>query len=88
MPKKPTSNINLLPNNNNVYPALLNIIMGLKRALRILLETIVNYYKDKIIHGQQKCQLWVTSPFKVNISNGQYSSVETCKLLTVSKIWE
>ena len=45
--KKPGSNINLLYNNNNVfYSALLNIIMELKRALRILLETIVNYYKD------------------------------------------
>ena len=36
--------------------------MELKRALRILLETIVNYYKDNIINNitdnsQQKCQV-------------------------------
>ena len=52
--KKPGSNINLLYNNNNVfYSALLNIIRELKRALRILLETIVNYYKDNIINNIQ-----------------------------------
>ena len=61
MPKKPGSIINLLyDNNNNVYSALLNIIMELKRALRILLETKVNCYKDNIINNynsQQKCQV-------------------------------
>ena len=64
MPKKPGSNINLLYykyNNNKVYSALLNIIMELKRALRILLETTVNYYKDNVInnyiYSQQKCQV-------------------------------
>ena len=94
MPKKLASNINLLYNNNNVYSALLNIIIELKRALRILLETIANYHKDNIInlhiHSQQKCQVYVTciSSIEVNISNGQYSSVETSKLPTVSKIWE
>ena len=34
--------------------------MALKRALRILLETIVNYCKDNIINNynsQQKCQV-------------------------------
>ena len=31
----------------------LNIIMELKRALRTLLETIVNYYKDNIINNIQ-----------------------------------
>ena len=50
-------------NNNNVYSALLNIIMELKRALRILLETIVNYYKDTIIkitivNKNVKCKLF------------------------------
>ena len=62
MPKKPGSNINLLYNNNNVYSVLLNIIMELKRALRILLETIENYYKDNIIiitivNKNDKCKL-------------------------------
>ena len=38
----------------------MNIIMELKRALRISLETIVNSYKDNIINNynsQQKCQV-------------------------------
>ena len=38
----------------------MNIIMELKRALRISSETIVNYYKDNIINNynsQQKCQV-------------------------------
>ena len=39
-------NMNLLYNNNNVLSALLNITMEFKRALRILLETIVNYYTN------------------------------------------
>ena len=66
MPKKPGSYINLLYNDNNVNSALLNIIMELKRALRILLETTVNYYKDNIINNNNntivdknvKCKLF------------------------------
>lgn len=48
LPKKPGSNINLIYSNNNGHSALLNIIMELERALGILLETTVNYYKDNI----------------------------------------
>ena len=55
----------MLYNDNNVNSALLNIIMELKRALRILLETTVNYYKDNIINNNNtiddknvKCKLF------------------------------
>ena len=41
----PDCNTNLLYNNDDVYSALLNIIMELKRALRILLEATANYRK-------------------------------------------
>ena len=51
--KKPGSNINLIYSNNNVHSALLNIIMELERALGILLETTVNYYKDNIDNNVQ-----------------------------------
>ena len=53
LPKKPGSNINLIYSNNNVHSALLNIIMELERALGILLETTVNYYKDNIDNNVQ-----------------------------------
>ena len=69
MPKKPGYNTKILYNNNNVYSALLNIIMELKRALRILLETIVNYYKDNITNNYN-CQQ------KINVK---------CKLLHLLK---
>ena len=51
--KKPGSNINLIYSNNNGHSALLNIIMELERALGILLETTVNYYKDNIDNNIQ-----------------------------------
>ena len=58
----------MLFNNKNVYSALLNTIMELKRALRTLLETIVNYYKDNIINNNYtivnksvQCKLFLTS---------------------------
>ena len=51
--KNPGSNINLIYSNNNGHSALLNIIMELERALGILLETTVNYYKDNIDNNIQ-----------------------------------
>ena len=62
--------------------------MELKRALRILLETLANDYKDNIInlHIPQSTEMssvllaTCISSIEVNISSGQYSSVETSKL--------